>query len=214
MKQKNINIIKLFYYINIYNYNRMASTRQTYDRCAYDDDLRQSTGTLQYHLDPIQVDNCDKCLSVNGPRNKVGSYTYRPPSLIDVDSMLSNRSDINTKCIGKRINSYRNVDNVMNNDQLSTNTFFGNECNNFLNSEDTRFTHPKNNYRGVHPDRFYRLNKDPQCNIFWDNSVNTRLAARDNYVAQLPAPIDDKVLRPVAKLPGRKDCTIGLRCKK
>lgn len=187
----------------------MAFTRQSYERCAYDDQVRQSVSPLNYALDATQIKNCNECLSVHGPRNKIGSYAYRPSSLVDVDSLLSNRNDINTKCIETELKRYLRDDIITQNGNF--NKYTEKVCqNNFLDAEDTRFTHPKNNYRGLAANRFYKLNKDPQCNIFWDFAQNTRLEARDNYIAEFPDILDDET-QPTEEVSGTiKSC--GIKC--
>ena len=78
------------------------SSRLPYDRCAYSDSLQESVGPLLYNLDPTQINNCNACLSVFGPRTSSGPRSYgvsttvghvTAPSqqLVDVESILSNR---------------------------------------------------------------------------------------------------------------------------
>lgn len=170
-------------------------SRQSYDISAYSDEVKQSTNVLDYNLDPTQQWNCGKCLSVNGPRNKIGNYSFVPKKLVDVDSILSNRTQINTKSISKKTDDYMTVDKMVK-DGKYYNRYFGDECSSFLNPEDSRFTHPKNNYKGLMFNIFYKLNKDPQCNVFWDSSLNTRLYARDTYLPEYPRSFDGQDLLP------------------
>ena len=39
----------------------MSSNRLMYDTCEYNTRLNESVGTLEYTLDPIRYENCNKC---------------------------------------------------------------------------------------------------------------------------------------------------------
>ena len=90
------------------------SSRLGYDQCAYDDRLQESTSPLLYRLDTNRINNCDKCLSVFGPRashNGVGvsssakNNNIAPAqALVDVESILSNRNVSQSKCKDGKVN--------------------------------------------------------------------------------------------------------------
>ncbi len=197
-------------------------TRTSYDKDSYVDQLRQETNELHHSADLNRYEHNSRCLSVSGPRHKNTMYKYQPPSLIDTDSYLSNRIFQNTNSIVKKKDQYEFVKNTV---SKNKNSYFPNECSKFLDQEDSRYTHPKNWYKGLGYDVFYDLQRDPQCGIFWDTSMNTRLWARDTIHPKLPSPIDDnykgavpqvpknKSSQIVSQLGPRKDCFIGLRCK-
>jgi hypothetical protein len=69
------------------------SSRLIYDKCFYEDDLAQSVSPLLYKLNPNQINNCEACLSVFGPRSghngygvstTVGHQTSPAQDLVDV----------------------------------------------------------------------------------------------------------------------------------
>ncbi len=68
------------------------------DQCAYDDKLTESITPLNYRLDPTQISNCKKCLSVVGPRSNhsvsnVGGNVVAPRQAnVDIESILSMNS--------------------------------------------------------------------------------------------------------------------------
>ena len=162
------------------------SSRLGYDSCAYSDRLVESVGPLGYRLDPSWQENQSQCLSTLGPRSSymgqgvstaVGNHIATSQRLVDVESVLSNRNVKNTKCKRDGLNPI----NV---------TKFGVKhmrvCNDYLNPLSSRLTYPAANYRDMAVNRFYDLDRNPQLNIFYDWSVNTKLEAKDNFIADLP----------------------------
>ncbi len=162
------------------------SSRLGYDSCAYSDRLNESVGPLGYRLDPNWQENCNQCLSTLGPRSSymgqgvstsVGHPIATSQKLVDVESVLSNRNLKTTKCKRDGVNPI----NV---------TKFGvkhmRTCNDYLNPLSSRLTYPAANYRDMAVNRFYNLDRNPQVNIFYDWSVNTKLEAKDNFVVDVP----------------------------
>ncbi len=162
------------------------SSRLGYDSCAYSDRLNESVGPLGYRLDPNWQENCNQCLSTLGPRSSymgqgvstsVGHLIATSQKLVDVESVLSNRNLKTTKCKRDGVNPI----NV---------TKFGvkhmRTCNDYLNPLSSRLTYPAANYRDMAVNRFYNLDRNPQVNIFYDWSVNTKLEAKDNFVVDVP----------------------------
>lgn len=164
------------------------SSRLPYDRCAYDDRLSESVGPLIYKLNPNQINSCDACLSVFGPRTSQGAASYGVSStvghvtapsqqLVDVESILSNRNVIASKCKDGKVNDI---------DVTKFQLQHARVCNDFLDPIATHLTNPPQNYRGMSINRFFNLPKNPQANIFWDFAVNTKLEAKDNYHERVP----------------------------
>ncbi len=162
------------------------SSRLGYDSCAYSDRLNESVGPLGYRLDPNWQENCNQCLSTLGPRSSymgqgvstsVGHLIATSQKLVDVESVLSNRNLKTTKCKRDGVNPI----NV---------TKFGvkhmRTCNDYLNPLSSRLTYLAANYRDMAVNRFYHLDRNPQVNIFYDWSVNTKLEAKDNFVVDVP----------------------------
>ena len=163
------------------------SSRASFDKCAYEDYLAESTAPLLYRLNPIHINNCQKCLSVFGPRaghNGFGNSTLignnavaEAQQLVDVESILSNRNIIASKCKDGKVNDV---------DLSQFKLQHARVCNDFLDPVATHLTNPPSNYRGLSINRFFDLPKPAQSNIFWDQQVNTKLEAKDNYRERVP----------------------------
>ena len=154
-----------------------------YDQNAFEDRVDESTSALNYQLSTDAIYNCDGCLSTLGPRSRFGVSTYRETGpaesqyLTDIDSILSNRNVKASDAKTGKVNLYNLSSLKSHNKRL---------CNNTLNPENSRLSHPSSNYRDMNVNRFYNLIHNPQEPIFWDFSVNTRLEAKDNYRPDMP----------------------------
>lgn len=164
------------------------SSRQKYDRCYFPDYLSESVGPMLYKLNPNQINNCEACLSVFGPRTSsgpqsfgvsttVGHVTAPSQALVDVDSILSNRNVIASRCKDGKVNDI---------DVTKFQLQHARVCNDFLDPISSLLTNPPQNYRGMSINRFYDLNKNPQANVFYNFAVNTQLEAKDNYRERIP----------------------------
>jgi len=164
------------------------SSKLIYDKCSYDDFLSESVGPLLYQLNPIRINNCNACLSVFGPRTRSGASSFgvstttghttaTAQDLIDVDSILSNRNVIASKCKDGKVNDI---------DITKFQLQHARTCNDFLDPIATHLTNPSKNYKGMSINRFYDLNKPAQANIYWDCAINTKLEAKDNYRERVP----------------------------
>lgn len=75
----------------------MAFTRQLYDTCATKKNTEEGTGVLSYLMDPNKFYNCNPCRielgTVGG--NNVSLYEG---NMVDLESDLSGRTRVNTKC--------------------------------------------------------------------------------------------------------------------
>lgn len=179
--------------------NQGFSSRLGYDKCFIDEDIERSVGPLLYTMDPNRINNCNACLSVFGPRGgkngygvstAVGHTTAPAQDLVDVDSILSNRNVIASKCKDGNVNT---ID--VSKFQLQN----ANQCNDFLDPLSTHLSNPPGTYRGMGVNRFYDLHTQPQANIFWDFSINTSLEARDNYAEKIPRPFPQDLALPIEK---------------
>jgi len=164
------------------------SSRLDYDRCAYNDYLSESVSPLLYRLNPDQINSCNSCLSVFGPRSSSGANSYgvsttvghvTAPSqgLVDVESILSNRNVIASKCKDGKVNDINVTKFKLQHARI---------CNDFLDPVSTHLTNPAANYRGMSINRFYNLPKNAQANIFYNFAINTKLEAKDNYRERVP----------------------------
>lgn len=170
------------------------SSRLPYDKCAYDDRIYESVSPMLYRLNPLHMANCDGCLSTLGPRSSYQGYGVstvsggvgRPTSqdLADVESILTNRNVLASKCKDGKVNDI---------DVTKFKLQHARACNSFLDPVNSRLTNPPQNYRGMSVNRFYDLSANPQRNIFYPWATNTSLEAKDNHVEKIPQMLDGNV---------------------
>ena len=158
----------------------MSFNRIRYDNCAYDLQMGRSVGPGDYRLYGSFAENCDQCLSYDGPIGAKSdvSIVKKPLDLsfkemAEVESELSWRNQLLTKC---------------NNNNTPINKYKPNHkpsCSKKLTSEDTRFTHPIDNYRCMSLTNYQvepYLHVNPQCHVQEDRiGMNSRLHAKDIY---------------------------------
>lgn len=185
----------------------MSFNRTKYDKCAYDLQMNRSTSQLGYRVFPPYGENCNNCYSEAGP---VGSradvslvreqMNMQSGEFTKAESRLSWRNKLLNKC---------NEDNNPLNDAKLINK--GN-CNKSVVSEDTRFTHPLDNYRGMSLTEFQMepyLHVNPQCFIqsnYDKTGLSSRNFVKDNYVMPQQKYWDDlsslpkELVNPVCKI--------------
>jgi hypothetical protein len=75
----------------------MSSNRLIYDTCAYKHELTQSVGPLEYVLNPMKYENCNKCRMELG---LVGgsSVSHVKGNLVDLETDLRGQTRRTTKC--------------------------------------------------------------------------------------------------------------------
>lgn len=174
------------------------SSRLAYDSCYINDSIKESVAPLNYYLSPDQIYNCDNCLSVFGPRGATSgisspvksNYPATSQTLVDVESILSNRNVLASRCKDGQVNDVNVNDFTLRHHRI---------CSDFIDPIASHLTNPPQNYRGMSINRFYDLPKNPQANIFWDFSVNTQLEAKDNYEPVIPKLIDNSAALPKEK---------------
>jgi hypothetical protein len=160
----------------------MSFNRTKYDTTAYELQMNRSTSPGDYRLYAPFGENCDQCYSYSGP---IGSKS-------DV-SLVKKPNDLNFKDMADTESqlSWRNNKLSKSNDPL---TLLDNNklehkptCSNKLTSEDTRFTHPLDNYRSMSLTELMfesYLHINPQCNIQESGDrigLNSRLQSKDTY---------------------------------
>ena len=162
------------------------SSRLGYDSCYYDDRLKESVSPLLYRLNPNQIHNHGASASTFGPRSGhngygvstlTGNSVAPAQDLVDVESILSNRNVLQSKCKDANVNDIDVTKFALQHARVGGD---------YLDPLASRLTNPPQNYRGMSINRFYDLPKNPQAHIFWDDSVNTRLEAKDNYRERVP----------------------------
>ena len=148
--------------------------------------LEESNSIMQSVLDPNRVKNCNSCMPIRSNIGHNGIYSNLPiapgsntpaMSVADIDSIMSNR---NSKLNGNKKGRVNNI-NV-----LKFKTYDNNQCGKGLDQISSILTFPKQFYRETAINRFYDLNINPQQNIYYNDSINTQLEAKDNFVPQLP----------------------------
>ncbi len=178
-------------------------TRLSYDKAAYNEQLERSTDPLLYRLDPNFAVNCKKCFAPYGPRGGQPAADAIGQQ-IDVDSILRGVNKINTKS-----NVQQMPDPI---DQYHL--YVHDDCSDKLEPEYTRFTHPAYEIRGLTVSDLnlgYPL-KDPQCQIFENFAINTKLQAKDTHRTIWQVPMNQRDALPTERLGRVKNCGIGLRC--
>jgi hypothetical protein len=77
--------------------------RLTYDTCAYEKELKQSTTPLQYMLDPVKFENCQKCRMELGVVGGT-AVSHITGNLVDLENDLRNQTRPNTHCPSYKFN--------------------------------------------------------------------------------------------------------------
>lgn len=161
----------------------MSSNRTKFDKCAYNLQMGRSTNPGDYRLFAPFAENCEQCYSQDGPiGSKADVSTAKKPmdlsfsSLAQVESELSWRRQLLTKC---------NTDSGLSISQKDLN--HKTPCSKQLAPEDTRFTHPIDNYRSMSLTHLMvepYLHVNPQCEIqeISDRTgLNSRLHVKDTF---------------------------------
>ena len=79
----------------------MSYNRLRYDQCAYKTELDQSVGPLEYILNPMKYENCQKCRHEFG---LVGgtNVSHIKGNLVDLENDLRGQTRSNSKCPAKK----------------------------------------------------------------------------------------------------------------
>lgn len=178
-------------------------TNLRYDREAYAEEISRSTDPLLYRLDPNYAVNCSPCFAPFGP-GAGHDNAIAIGQQIDVDSILRGVSKVNSKA-----NRWQKPDSLE-----PYKTSVPGDCSNALESQYTRFTHPAYDIRGlnVRDLRFDYPLFDPQCQIFENFEVNTRLQAKDNHRTIWQVPLNQRDLLPTERLGKVRNCSVSLNC--
>jgi hypothetical protein len=160
----------------------MSFNRVLYDTSAYDLQMNRSIGPGDYRLFPYTGENCAQCFSEFGP---VGSKSdvslVKKPNELQFTEM----ADIESKLSWRNNKLGKNNNNV--NPLLNVKLYHKQSCSAQLTTEDTRFTHPLTNYRGMSVTELMLepyLHVNPQCyiqEISDRQGLNSRLYSKDLY---------------------------------
>lgn len=169
----------------------MSSNRTIYDSLAYDLEINRSKGPGDYRLFGSYAENINQCYSAFGPIGSKADVSlvkenddFTFTELANIESQLSWRNH--------KLSKYNNN----NPKPITTKVNNKNECTNKLNTEDTRFTHPIDNYRSMsllpyQYDPYLHVN--PQCHVQESNDrigLNSRLYSKDMYILSEQIPWD------------------------
>lgn len=162
----------------------MSFNRTSYDPSAYNLQINRSIGPGDYRLFGSFAENSNQCISVFGPIGSKADVSVVKnntdltfENMVDVDSILSWRNHKLSKD-NNYIPSKLPVPKINNK----------NECCNKLSAEDTRFTHPIDNYRCLSLTTYQyepHIMVNPQCyiqDIYSRNGLNSRLYSKDMYI--------------------------------
>jgi len=176
----------------------MSFTRIKYDESAYNLKTNRTVEPGDYRLYLGSNESCSKCSLYDGPRNSKSdvSIAQTPDSnqwynMTEVESRLTNRVNklIDYNDYGRN-DSYKNVA-VLNNNNCTTNN---------LIPEETRFSNPIEEYRGMDLTEFHYnpyLSVNAQCEYLEDRiGLNSRLRIKDTYVVKKPNLIDQSIFMP------------------
>lgn len=179
----------------------MSFNRVNYDSCAYNLKIGRSVSEGDYRLFAPFAENCNQCYTFDGPvgsksdvslARKMDDLSFK--NLAEVESELSWRRQLLTKC---------------NDDELPFDKFTLNhkpECNKKLTPEDTRFTHPLDDFRSMSLTSYMvspYLHVNPQCAIISTCDLvglNSRMQAKDTYSTPTMEAWDNGESLPTEKL--------------
>lgn len=177
----------------------MSWNRIKYDSGAYDLKLERSTQPGDYRLYTSYAENCNQCISFDGP---VGSKSDVSLPRDSNDLSFTNMADVESRLTwrGVRLSETNHTLPPLNEKDLRHKPV----CTNKLVAEDTRFTNPLDNYRGMSLTPYMvspHLPSNPQCviqDIDEKVGLNSRLYMKDNYKIGTQNPVDVNVSLPVA----------------
>lgn len=160
----------------------MSFNRLKYDSCAFDLQMNRSVGPGDYRLFAPFAENCNACYSYNGPiGSKADVSLVKKPTELSFEKMAQVESELSWR---NRLTSRCN-DNKSPFDKYEVN--HKQVCENKLAPQDTRFTHPIDNYRSMSLTEFQlepHLYTNPQCyvqEICDRQGMNSRLLSKDTY---------------------------------
>jgi hypothetical protein len=158
----------------------MSFNRLSYDKEAYDLQSNRSTQPGDYRLSASFAERLDSCFSYNGPINAKSDVSLvRQQTDLNNKNMAQIESELSWR--NQKLSKTNENHNPLNEKLLINKT----NCNDKLVSEDTRFTHPLDNYRAMSlTPYFYEpyVPVNPQCHIQTTRDrmgLNSRMAAKD-----------------------------------
>lgn len=186
----------------------MSFNRIRYDNTAFDLQMKRSTDIGDYRLFGSNAENCNQCYSENGP---IGSKA--DVSLVKDNMELSFGKMSDVECaLGWRNQKLTKSNKDLDSLEMPVNNKA--VCDKLLVSDDTRFSHPIDNYRGMSLTNYMMipsLHVNPQCHIQPFNDLtgtNSRLKCKDSYVLPEQTYLDNGEALPQA-VPEKDDDSIS-----
>lgn len=166
-------------------------TRPNYEEDAYQQRTSRSTDPMLYRLDQNYAVNNNKCFAPYGPRSGQQDSVALGHQ-IDIDSILRGVTKTNSKSNQQQIPDSLDPYKLTN---------YPN-CSEKMEPEYSRYTHPSFDIKGLTtPDlNFGYPLQDPQCQIFENFAINTKLQAKDNHRTVWQVPFDQSDLLPTERL--------------
>lgn len=197
----------------------MAGTfeRLSYDAAAYDVQLKQSTGSLLYRLDPAFANPCNPCRPKGvGYIGKMGVSVTKQRPLVDVESELFRLNQQNSKDPKQKYRPYCPQQQgcsegypcgggvVAGCENSQEKLFHFPSCD--ISTDYTRTSNPTCTMRETGVNRFIPLCLNPQDEDRWlhpsEIGISYRNVVKDNHVPCVPRLIDQTPALPVGgKLP-------------
>lgn len=174
-----------------------------YDPDAYQEELQRSTYALDYRLDPNYANPESNCFAPYGSFRQHNN-DVDVGQQIDVDSILRGLNKINSK------SNLCQLPDSLEPYKISV----PKDCSSTLETEYSRFTYPAFDIKGL-TTKDLRLGyplQDPQCQIFENFEVNTRLQAKDNFKATWQVPLDQRNSLPREHYGSGKNCHATINC--
>ena len=161
----------------------MSFNRTKYDKCAYELQMNRSTGSLGYRVFAPYGENCNSCYSSDGPGGSKSDVSL-VRNQMDMQFGDTTQTESSLSWRNNNLNKCNDNTNPLDNVKL----IHKSNCDKLIVSEDTRFTHPIDNYRGMSLTEFQMepyLHVNPQCyiqTIYDKTGLNSRLSVKDNYI--------------------------------
>lgn len=162
----------------------MSFNRLPYDRCAYSQSVKRSVTPGDYRLYLGHGENCKKCLPLNAPINSKDSVSsVRRVNETDFGFLANAESHLTNRTIPLSECNQNATDAKHKTLKLHHKPI----CETKMESEDTRFSHPVESYRGMSLLNFHfepYLHTNPQNNVICDShreGFNSRGWVKDNY---------------------------------
>lgn len=171
----------------------MAFTRPKYDDCYFRERVKQSNDNLNYALYRGQTATQDDCYPYSSLLqkhdrnfNKFGN-SEEAGRLADIESLIGPRGDYFSTCmVGRTMDDKnRKLYQVAAGGEAQHSMQSVSACNNrFLETHDTSLFLPKHDVKelDVFEYRHQDLYLNPQCNIYWNDSLNSRNFSKDTYI--------------------------------